>query len=101
MPLSLLLAELEGARGNHGAAVAELRGVLELEPEAVGEKLERALEIWRATAAEGGSPAELRAATVELADHMRQRGDVTGARRLITELLQTAEPDAELLRLHA
>jgi tetratricopeptide (TPR) repeat protein len=39
--------------------------------------------------------------TLELSDHARRRGDVAGARRLITELLQTAEPDAEMMRLHA
>jgi tetratricopeptide (TPR) repeat protein len=32
---------------------------------------------------------------------MRRRDDIPGARRLITELLQTAEPDAALIRLHA
>ncbi len=101
VPLSLLLAELEGARGNHRAAVAALRGILDLEPEVVAERLEKALEVWRATAAAAGSPAELRAATIELCEQTRWRGDVAGARRLITELLQTAEPDAALVRLHA
>ena len=101
LPLSLLLAELEGARGNHRAAVAELRGILDLEPDVVAERLEKALEVWRATAAAAGSPAELRAATLELAEQTRWRGDVAGARQLITELLQTAEPDAEMMRLHA
>ena len=52
-------------------------------------------------AAAAGSPAELRAATLELCEQTRWRGDVAGARRLITELLQTAEPDAEMMRLHA
>jgi tetratricopeptide (TPR) repeat protein len=101
LSLSLLLAELEGIRGNHGAAVAELRRILELGPDVVAERLTKALDVWRTTAAEGGSPAELRAVTLELAEHARRRGDVADARRLITELLQTAEPDAELLRLHA
>ncbi len=101
LSLSLLLAELEGARGNHGAAVAQLRGILELAPDVVAEPLAKALDVWRTTAAGAGSPAELRAATVELAEHARRRGDVADARRLITELLQSAEPDAELLRLHA
>ena len=101
LPLSLLLAELEGARGDHRAAVGALRGILDLEPDVVAERLEKALEIWRAAAADAGSPAELRAATIELSEQTRWRGDVAGARRLITELLQTAEPDAELVRLHA
>ena len=50
LPLSLLLAELEGARGDHRAAVAALRGILDLEPEVVAERLEKALEVWRAKA---------------------------------------------------
>ena len=98
LTLSLLLAERVGARGTHRAAVAVLRGLLDLEPEVVTERLEKALEVWRAAA---GSPAEQRAATLELCEQTRWRGDVAGARQLITELLQTAEPDAELMRLHA
>jgi hypothetical protein len=56
LPLSLLLAELEAGRGNHRAAVAALRAVLELGPDLVAERMEKALEIWRATAARA-SPA--------------------------------------------
>jgi tetratricopeptide (TPR) repeat protein len=100
LSLSLLLAELESARGNHAAAVAELRGVLDLSPEVAG-RLEKALEVWRAAATQAGSPTALRAATLALAEQARRRGDVGGARRLITQLLESTEPDVETMRLHA
>jgi hypothetical protein len=100
LSLAFLLAELEGARGNHRAAVAELRGVLDLSPE-VAERLQKALGIWRAAAAQAGSATDLRAATLALAEQARRRGDVAGARRLVTELLESAEPDVETMRLHA
>jgi thioredoxin-like negative regulator of GroEL len=99
--LSLSLADMEGARRNHRAAVAELRGIVELAPDVVAERLQKELEAWRTAAARAGAPAELRAVTLELAEQSRRRGDIAGARRMTTELLESAEPDAELLRLHA
>ena len=89
LSLSLMLAELEGARGNHRVAVAALRSVLDLGPDVVSERLGQALEAWRAAAAASGAAGELRAATLELIDRARRRGDVAGARRLIDELLAT------------
>ena len=101
LSLALLRAELEAARGNHRAAVQELRGVEDLQPDAVGERLGQALEAWRAAAVAGRAPEELRAVTLELADRARRRGNLGEARRLIGELLENAEPDAATLRLHA
>jgi tetratricopeptide (TPR) repeat protein len=97
----VLLAELEGARGNHRLAVSALRSVLELGPELVEERLGQALEGWRAAAAAQGAVAELRGATLELVARARRSGDGAGARRLVGELLAHAEPDVEILRLHA
>jgi hypothetical protein len=99
LSMSLLLADLEGARGNHRAAVAGLRSVVDLDPEAVTERLAYALQLWRGMAAKAGSPGDLRLVTIELADLARRRGDVAAARQLVGDLLQTGEVDAETMRL--
>ena len=78
LSLSVMLAELEGARGNHRVAVSALRSVLDLGPDAVSERLGQALEAWRAAAAATGAAVELRAATLELVDRARRHGDVGG-----------------------
>jgi hypothetical protein len=101
LALSLLLAELEGSRGNHRGAVAELRKSLQLSPDVVAERLEKALEAWRLTAAQIGAHEELRASTLELVGRARDRADLPGALRLLTELLSTLDPDVETMRLHA
>jgi thioredoxin-like negative regulator of GroEL len=101
LPLSLLLAELEGGRGNHRGAVVELRRSLLLSPEAVAEPLEKALAAWRVAAAQAGAQGELRAATLELVERARHRGDLPAARQLLGELVQSVEPDVEIMRLHA
>jgi thioredoxin-like negative regulator of GroEL len=101
LSLSVMLAELEGARGNHRVAVSALRSVLDLGPDVVSERLELALEAWRTAAAAAGAAGELRDATLELVERARRRGDIGGARRLIGELLAHAEPDIETLRLGA
>ena len=101
LPLSLLLAELESGRGNHRAAVAELRRSLLVAPELVAEPLDRTLDAWRRAAAQSGAPAEMRAATMELVDRARNRGDLASARRLMGELVSAIEPEVETMRLHA
>ncbi len=101
LSLSLLLAELESARGDHRAAVAVLRGVHDLSPDAVAETLAGALQLWRAAAAKAGSPGELRAVTLELADLARRRGDVVTARELVGDVLESSEPDADTMQLAA
>jgi tetratricopeptide (TPR) repeat protein len=101
LSLSLLLSELKAARGNHRAAVADLQEVFDLGPELVSERLGQALEAWRSAAAAGGSPEELRAATLALVERARRQGDVAGARRLVDELVEGAAPDAPTMRLAA
>jgi tetratricopeptide (TPR) repeat protein len=101
VPLALLAAQLEGARGDHRAAVAVLRGALAAAPNAIAEALDAALEAWRVAAAEAQSAADLRAVTLELADRARARGDVARARQLVASLLESGEPDVETVRLAA
>jgi tetratricopeptide (TPR) repeat protein len=99
LSLSLLLSELEVARGNHRVAVTLLRGVLDLDRDGVSERLGQALELWRKSAAMAGAGEELRAATLELVERARARGDLATARALVAELLQGADPDIDTLRL--
>ena len=93
LPLSLLLAELEAARGNHRAAVAELRGALELDARGGRRTAGEALELWRSaprprTPLAGAARRDLRAGR----PRARGAGDIAGARRLIAELLAARSP---------
>jgi tetratricopeptide (TPR) repeat protein len=99
--LSILRAELEGARGNHRAAVAVLRDELARSPETVGDAYVAALEAWCSAAARAGVTLDVRDATLELADLARKGGDVARARQLVGGLLETGEPDVETVRLAA
>jgi tetratricopeptide (TPR) repeat protein len=99
--LSLLAADLEGARGNHRAAVGVLRAAVALAPEAVGDALVAALETWCSAAAMEGATDDVRDATLELADLARRRGDVARARQLVGGLLESGEPDLATVRLAA
>jgi tetratricopeptide (TPR) repeat protein len=99
--LSLLAAELEGARGDHRAAVGVLRAALALAPDAVADALVAALETWCSAAAMTGETGDVREATLELADLARRRGDVERARQLVGGLLESGEPDLGTVRLAA
>jgi tetratricopeptide (TPR) repeat protein len=98
--LSLVRAELEGARGHHKAAVTVLREALALAPEAVSAALWAAVTAWRASTA---GAADIREATLALAELARRRGDVSHARELVAVLLGQGdvEPDLETTRLAA
>ena len=78
-----------------------LRGALAFAPDAVGDALEAALEAWRGAAAAAQAGAELREATLELADRARKRGDAGRARALVLTLLESGEPDVATVRLAA
>jgi tetratricopeptide (TPR) repeat protein len=99
--LALLGAELEGARGDHRAAVGALRAALPLAPEAVGDALVAALETWCSAAAITGETGDVREATLELAAIARRRGDVARARQLVGGLLESGDPDLPTVRLAA
>ena len=98
---ALLHAELEGARGNHRAAVAVLREELSRGPETVTAAYVAALEAWCSAAAAAGAVDDVRYATLELADLARRGGDLARARQLVANLLATGEPEVATVRLAA
>jgi len=99
LPLQLLRARLEGARGDHRAAVAVLDEAFALSPEAATPALIGELEAWRRDAAAANAVADIREATLRLADLARAAGDTKQARRLLGELVARGAADAETVRV--
>jgi tetratricopeptide (TPR) repeat protein len=97
LPLHLLRAKLEAAAGDHRAAVAVLEQAFVLAPEAVASALTAELEAWRRDAA--AVPADLKEATLRLAELARAAGDAAQARRLLDELVDAGAADAETVRM--
>ncbi|HXU00707.1 MAG TPA: tetratricopeptide repeat protein, partial [Polyangia bacterium] len=98
LPLQLLRARLEGARGDHRAAVAVLEEAFKLSPDAATPSLIAELEAWRKDAAATNASADLREATVRLAELARGAGDTKQARRLLGELVARGAADAGTVR---
>jgi tetratricopeptide (TPR) repeat protein len=99
LPLHLLQAKLESAKGDHRAAVVVLEEAFALSAEAVTPALAAELEAWRKDAEAGGATAELREATLRLAELARGAGDSQQARRLLGELVARGAADAATVRL--
>ena len=99
LPLHLLRAKLEAANGDHRAAVTVLEEAFVLSPDAAGAALVAELEAWRKDAAAGNVIADLRDATLRLAELARGAGDAAQAQRLLAELVARGAADAETVRL--
>jgi len=99
LPLQLLRARLESARGDHRAAVAVLDEAFALSPDAATPALIGELEAWRRDAAAANAVADIREATLRLADLARAAGDTKQARRLLGELVARGAADADTVRL--
>jgi tetratricopeptide (TPR) repeat protein len=99
LPLLLLLAEVEGAAGDHRAAVATLEEASASAPDAAGVPLERAVATWRREAATAADAGALREATLKLAVLVRDRGAVADAQRLVEEVVESGGADAGTARL--
>ena len=99
LPLQLLRAKLEAARGDHRAAVTVLEEALTLSPETVTPALEAELESWRRDASGSNGAADFREATLRLTELARGAGDLPMARRLLGELVERGAADAETVRL--
>jgi Tfp pilus assembly protein PilF len=97
LALLLLRAELEGAVGDHRAAVAALEEANASWPDAASEALASALMAWREGAA--ADMEALREATLKLAALMRSRGGLAEARKLVEELIERGGPTAETATL--
>ncbi len=99
LPLTLLRAKLESARGDHRAAATVLQDAMASSPETVGPLLAAELESWRQEAATTRATDDLREVTFRLADLARAAGDLGQARRLLTELTAHGASDAQTARL--
>jgi hypothetical protein len=99
LPLQLLRAKLEAAKGDHRAAVTVLEEAFVLSPDAAGAALVSELEAWRQDAAAGNAAADLRESTLRLAELARAAGDATQARRLLGDLVAAGAADAETVRM--
>jgi tetratricopeptide (TPR) repeat protein len=95
LPLQLLRAKLESSKGDHRAAVAVLEEALALSPETVAPLLTAELEAWSRDAA----GADLRQATIRLAELARDAGDLTRARQLLDGLVARGAADAHTVRM--
>jgi hypothetical protein len=98
LPLHLLRARLEAAAGDHRAAVGVLEQAFVLSPDSVAPVLASELEAWRDDAAAAGTTADLRDATLRLAELARAAGDATRARRLLADLVARGAADADTVR---
>ena len=94
LPLYLLRAKLEASKGDHRAAVLVLEEAFASAPEAVQSALVAELEAWRAEAAAGRTTADLKDATLRLAELARGAGDAARARELLGDLVARGAADA-------
>jgi tetratricopeptide (TPR) repeat protein len=101
LALLVLLAELEGARGDTRAAVTTLAQAYATWPEAARVPYAAALAAWRDDAAFGRDAQAVRESTLVLAKFLRGDGELAQALQLLEELLDDGRPDVEVARLAA
>ena len=99
LPLHLLRAKLEAAKGDHRAAVTVLEQAFVLSPDTAGPALVSELEAWRRDATAGNVIADVKESTLRLAELARGAGDATRARQLLGDLVAHGAADADTVRL--
>jgi len=93
------IPKLEGARGDHRAAVSVLEEAFAVSREAATPALMAELEAWRRDAVASNAADELREATLRLVELARGVGDTAQARGLLDELVARGAADADTVRL--
>jgi hypothetical protein len=99
LPLHLLRAKLESSKGDHRAAVTVLEEARAMSPETVLPVLIGELEAWNRDAAAANAIADLRHATLRLAELAREAGDLPRARGLLADLVARNAADAHTVRM--